>query len=80
MKPPADTAAKKRRVRSKPGYVLDDPLLTAEESAAERGQGVSTFYRDLRPGRVPPGYRIGPRCRRWRRSHIRKGVEESRET
>jgi hypothetical protein len=32
-----------RRVRRKPDYVPDDPLLTVAEAAVERGQGLSTF-------------------------------------
>ena len=40
MEPSAKTAAKKRRARPKPEYVPDDPLLTAAEAAAERGQAI----------------------------------------
>ena len=67
-----------RRARSKPTYVPDDPLLTAAEAASERGQGLSTFWRDVAAGRVPPGYYVTPRCPRWRRSEIRAGIEASR--
>ncbi len=41
-----------RRIRRKPEYVPDDPLLTAAEAAVERGQALSTFWRDVRAGRV----------------------------
>ena len=78
MEPSAETAAKKRRARPKPEYVPDDPLLTAAEAAAERGQAISTFWRDVRAGHVPPAYYPSPRCPRWRLSHIRAGLEETR--
>jgi predicted DNA-binding transcriptional regulator AlpA len=68
----------KRRIRRKPEYVPDDPLLTAAEAAAERGQAISTFWRDVRAGRVPPAYYVSPRCPRWRRSEIRAALEACR--
>jgi predicted DNA-binding transcriptional regulator AlpA len=67
-----------RRTRRKPVYVPDDPLLTAAEAAAERGQALSTFWRDVRAGRVPPAYRVSPRCPRWRRSELRAALEACR--
>lgn len=67
-----------RRARRKPEYVPDDPLLTAAEAAAERGQALSTFWRDVRAGRVPPAYRVSPRCPRWRRSELRDALETCR--
>jgi predicted DNA-binding transcriptional regulator AlpA len=67
-----------RRIRRKPEYVPDDPLLTAAEAAAERGQALSTFWRDVRAGRVPPAYRVSPRCPRWRRSELRTALEACR--
>jgi predicted DNA-binding transcriptional regulator AlpA len=66
------------RARRKLTYVPDDPLLTAAEVAAERGQAISTFWRDYRDGRVPPAYYPSPRCPRWRLSHIRAALEETR--
>ena len=71
-------AADARRIRRKPEYVPDDPLLTAGEAAAERGQALSTFWRDVRAGRVPPAYRVSPRCPRWRRSELRAALEVCR--
>ena len=52
-----------RRARRKPTYVPDDPLLTAAEAAAERGQALSTFWRDVRAGacRRPTTCRRGAR-------------------
>lgn len=67
-----------KRSRRKAEYILDDPLLTAAEAAAERGQAISTFWRDVRAGHVPAAYYPSPRCPRWRRSHIRAGLEETR--
>jgi hypothetical protein len=78
METVADTTPTPKRARRKPGYVPDDPLLTAAEAAAERGQAVSTFWRDVAAGRVSPAYYVSPRCPRWRRSEIRAGVEATR--
>jgi predicted DNA-binding transcriptional regulator AlpA len=46
--------------------VAPDALLTAKESAAYRRQGVSTFWRDVRAGTVPPPLRLGAKSPRWR--------------
>jgi predicted DNA-binding transcriptional regulator AlpA len=72
------SAPDKRRIRRKPEYVPDDPLLTAAEAAAERGQAISTFWRDVRAGRVPSAYYVSPRCPRWRRSELRAALEACR--
>jgi predicted DNA-binding transcriptional regulator AlpA len=72
------SAPENRRIRRKPEYVPDDPLLTAAEAAAERGQALSTFWRDVRAGRVPPAYYVSPRCPRWRRSELRVALEACR--
>ena len=66
------------RLRCKPAYIPDDPLLTAREAAAERGQALSTFWRDVRAGRVPPAYYVTPRCPRWRRSELRAALAACR--
>ena len=47
-----------------------DPLLTAKEAAAYRRQGVSTFWRDVKEGRVPAPVRISPKAPRWRLSEL----------
>ena len=67
--------SKKTRESRRPEYVLADPLITVKEAAAERGQGVSTFWRDVKNGVVPNPYYIGPRSPRWRQSEIRASVE-----
>lgn len=68
------TSAASRRNRSRPKYVPDDPLLDARESAAESGRGLSTFWRDVRNGRLPAAYYVTPKCPRWRRSELRASV------
>jgi len=63
----------------RPEYQPTDPLLTAREAAKERGQAVSTFWRDTRRGGlVPTPYYIGPKSPRWRLSEIRASVEATR--
>ena len=47
-----------------------DPLLTAKEAADYRRQGVSTFWRDVKEGRVPAPIRISPKAPRWRLSDL----------
>ena len=69
------TKSNKLRESRRPEYMLTDPLITAKEAAAERGQGVSTFWRDVKNGLVPSPYYIGPKSPRWRQSEIRASVE-----
>ncbi len=64
----------------RPNYNPVDPLLSAREAAIERGQALSTFWRDLKLGRVPQPYYVSPRCPRWRLSEIRASVEATRRT
>jgi predicted DNA-binding transcriptional regulator AlpA len=52
-----------------------DPLLTAEEAAAETGRAVSTFWRDVKRGILPAAYYVTPRAPRWRQSELRAAVE-----
>ena len=59
-------------------YIPNDPLLTAREAAAERRQAVSTFWRDVSLGRVPPAIYVTERRPRWRRSEIIAGLEANR--
>lgn len=78
MEPSTPATEIRVRVRRKPDYVPDDPLLTAAEAAVERGQALSTFWRDVRAGHVPPAYYVSPRCPRWRRSELRAALETCR--
>ena len=64
----------KRRNRDRPRYVPDDPLLSAAEAAVERGQARSSFWKAVKLGRVPPGYYVSDRCRRWYRSELHADV------
>lgn len=78
---PAPSLSKRsptQRPRRKPEYVPDDPLLTAAESAAETGRGLSTFWRDVSAGRLPPAYYVTARTPRWRRSELRAAVDACR--
>ena len=72
---PAHPAKRADRV-----YVPPDPLLSAREAAAERRQAVSTFWRDVRLGRVPPPLYVNPKSPRWRRSEIIAAIEATRRT
>jgi predicted DNA-binding transcriptional regulator AlpA len=71
----AAPAASRRRAAT---YIPDDPLLTPREAAAERRQALSSFWRDVRRGLVPPAIYVSPRCPRWRRSEIRAALEACR--
>lgn len=70
--------AVKVRNSKRPDYKPSDPLLNSIESAAERGQGVSTFWRDVKIGRAPAPYYIGPKSPRWRQSEIRASIEATK--
>lgn len=59
-------------------YLADDPLLTAAQAAPETGRALSTFWRDVRRGLLPPPYRVTPRAPRWRRSELRAAVDACR--
>lgn len=63
----AARAANRAAARS----LLDDPLLTVREAAAERGIAVSTFWRDVKRGILPSPIYPTPKTPRWRRSAIR---------
>lgn len=64
--------------RQKAGYTPADPLLSPRETAAERGQSLSSFWRDVRAGRLPPAIYVSPRCPRWRRSEVLAALEACR--
>jgi predicted DNA-binding transcriptional regulator AlpA len=67
--------AARRANRAEARTLAPDPLLSAEEAAAESGRAVSTFWRDVKRGTLPPAYYITPRCPRWRLSELRAVVE-----
>lgn len=54
-----------------PSGLSDDALLTIREVAAWRRTGVSTAWRDVRSGLLPPPIYITPKSPRWRFRAIR---------
>ncbi len=71
---PGDRKAARRARRAELRATAPDPLLTAEEGAAETGRGVSTFWRDVKRGTLPAPIYLNPRMPRWRRSELRAAV------
>ena len=72
---PSDRKAARRANRTEARALAADPLLTAEEGAAETGRALSTFWRDVKRGILPPAYYVTPRAPRWRLSELRAVVE-----
>jgi predicted DNA-binding transcriptional regulator AlpA len=74
---PPDTPRRtaRRANRAEARTLAADPLLTAEEAAAETGRALSTFWRDVKRGTLPPAYYVTPRSPRWRMSELRAAVE-----
>ena len=68
---------RKKLQSSPPVYRPDDPLLKATEAAVETGRAVSTFWRDVRDGILPPPYYVMPKTPRWRRSDLRSVIDAS---
>ena len=64
--------------RRRQAYLPDDPLLSPREAAAERGQAISTFWRDVKRGVLPPAIYVNPKSPRWRRSELRAALEACR--
>lgn len=62
----------------KPAYVPADPLLTVREGAAETSQSISTFWRNVRAGRLPQPIYVSPKGPRWRLSEIRAALDALR--
>jgi predicted DNA-binding transcriptional regulator AlpA len=75
---PQSECERATRTGCRPAYVPDDPLLNARDSAEETGRALSTFWRDVRSGLIPPAYYVTPRCPRWRRSELRAAVAACR--
>ncbi len=73
-----ETTVKQPNRRTAAAYVPSDPLLSPAEAAMERGQAVSTFWRDVSLGRVPPAIYVTERRPRWRRSEIIAALEKNR--
>jgi predicted DNA-binding transcriptional regulator AlpA len=59
-------------------YEPPDPLLTAEQSAAEVGLSLPGFWKAVQTHRMPsPVYPL-PRPPRWRRSALQAAVQQTR--
>lgn len=69
----------RRRPRRDPApeYRPNDPLITAREAAKETGRGLSTFWRDVKAGRLPPPVYVNPRSPRWRLSSLQRALEDA---
>lgn len=72
-----DRKAARRARRAEARAGVPDPLLTAQEAAAETGRAVSTFWRDVKRGTLPPPYYVTQRCPRWRLSELHAVVAAS---
>lgn len=75
---PADRKAARRANRAEARTLAADPLLTAEEAAAEAGVALSTWWKHVKSGRFPaPSYPL-PRMPRWRLSDVRAALAAPR--
>ncbi len=75
---PSDRKAARRARRAELRATAPDPLLMAEEGAAELGLGLSTFWLHVRRGILPAPFYVTPRAPRWRQSELRAAVEATR--
>jgi predicted DNA-binding transcriptional regulator AlpA len=55
-----------------------DPLLIAEDAAAEVGLSIPAFWRAVSSGRLPSPLYPAPRAPRWRRSELHAALEATR--
>jgi predicted DNA-binding transcriptional regulator AlpA len=74
--PPSRKDAR-RANRAQARALAADPLLPAAEAAPETGRALSTFWRDVKRGILPPPYYVTPRAPRWRLSELRAAVQAS---
>jgi predicted DNA-binding transcriptional regulator AlpA len=59
-------------------YIATDPLLTAEQGAAEAGLSLPGWWKAVASGRLPkPVYPL-PRAPRWRLSELKSALEKTR--
>jgi predicted DNA-binding transcriptional regulator AlpA len=61
-----------------PAFLTADALLTVREVAAWRRCGVSTVWRDVKRGTLPPPVYITPKSPRWRWSELLAALEQTR--
>lgn len=75
----ASRSLKKRAAKQLPpvpAVAGDDALMTAREGAALARIGLSTFWKLVREGRLPPpAVRIMPNAPRWRLRDLRAALE-----
>lgn len=64
----------RRANRAEARTLAADPLLTAEEAAAEAGVALSTWWKHVKAGRFPAPFYPLPRCPRWRLSSVRAAL------
>ena len=69
---PRRTARRANRAEAR--TLAADPLLTAEEAAAEAGVALSTWWKWVKLGRFPAPFYPLPRCPRWRLSAVRAAL------
>ena len=55
-----------------------DPLLTAEQAAAESGLSLPGWWKAVQQGRMPAPFYPLSRAPRWRQSEVRQRVEATR--
>ena len=67
-------AEARRANRAEARTLAADPLLTAEEAAAEAGVALSTWWKHVKTGRFPAPFYPLPRCPRWRLSAVRAAL------
>lgn len=73
-----DRKAARRARRAQLRATAPDPLLMAEEAAAETGRALSTFWGDVKRGVLPAPFYVTPRAPRWRQSELRAAVDATR--
>ena len=75
---PKRNRGRKPRPGPTPTYVAEDPLLTVDEASAEVNVAKSTFWREVKAGRMPAPIHVTPKCPRWKRSELRAVIEAKR--
>ena len=75
---PTRNRGRKPRPGPKPPYLAEDPLLNVDEASAEVNVAKSTFWREVKAGRMPAPIHVTPKCPRWKRSELRAAIEAKR--
>lgn len=61
-------------------YLPPDPVLNAEQAAAEAGCSLPTWWRGVASGRFPNPFYPAARAPRWRRSEVLAALEATRQS